>query len=47
MYNRIQDGYVLVRNPMYIHQISKIDLTPEIIDGIVFWTKIQHLCYRG
>lgn len=39
LFNRIQDGYVLVRNPMNIHQISKINLAPDIIDGIVFWTK--------
>lgn len=39
LYNRIQEEYVLVRNPMNIHQISKINLVPEIIDGIVFWTK--------
>ncbi|MFT4104401.1 MAG: DUF1848 domain-containing protein [Lacrimispora sp.] len=38
-YNRIQEGYVLVRNPMNIHQISKINLSPDIVDGIVFWTK--------
>lgn len=38
-YNRIKDGYVLVRNPMSIHQISKINLSPEVVDGIVFWTK--------
>ncbi len=24
---------------MNIHQISKISLTPEVVDGIVFWTK--------
>lgn len=39
LYNRIQEGYVLVRNPMNPHQISRIDLAPEMIDGIVFWTK--------
>jgi len=39
LYNRIQEGYVLVRNPMNIHQISIINLEPENIDGIVFWTK--------
>lgn len=38
-YNRIKEGYVLVRNPMNIHQISKISLSPDVIDGIVFWTK--------
>ena len=37
--NRIQEGYVCVRNPMNIHQISQIALTPDVVDGIVFWTK--------
>lgn len=37
--NRIREGYVLVRNPMNAHQISKISLNPDIVDGIVFWTK--------
>lgn len=38
-FNRIQAGYVLVRNPMNAHQVSRIDLRPEVVDGIVFWTK--------
>ena len=38
-FNRIKDGFVYVRNPMNIHQISKISLSPTIVDGIVFWTK--------
>lgn len=38
-YNRIKDGFVYVRNPMNIHQIGQIDLSPQVIDGIVFWTK--------
>ena len=37
--NRIREGYVLVRNPMNYHQISKISLDPGIIDCIVLWTK--------
>ena len=37
--NRIKEKYVYVRNPMNIHQVSKIDLSPEVIDCIVFWTK--------
>ncbi len=37
--DRIKKGYVLVRNPMNVHQISRINLAPEVIDGIVFWTK--------
>lgn len=38
-FNRIKEGYVYVRNPMNIHQISKISLSPQVVDGIVFWTK--------
>lgn len=38
-YNRIKEGFVCVRNPMNPHQVSRIDLSPEIVDCIVFWTK--------
>lgn len=38
-FNRIKEKFVYVRNPMNAHQISKIDLSPEIVDCIVFWTK--------
>ena len=38
-YNRLREGYVLVRNPMNAHQVGKISLSPEVVDGIVFWTK--------
>ena len=38
-YNRIKDGYLYVRNPMNAHQISKIILSPEVVDCMVFWTK--------
>lgn len=38
-YNRIKDGYVLVRNPINIHQVSRISLSPKVVDCIVFWTK--------
>lgn len=38
-FNRIKDGYVCVRNPMNIHQISRVSLDPSVVDGIVFWTK--------
>lgn len=37
--NRIKEGHVCARNPMNIHQISRIDLSPNVVDGIVFWTK--------
>lgn len=39
MINRLKEKYVLVRNPMNIHQVSKIDLSPSVVDTIVFWTK--------
>lgn len=38
-FNRLKDGYVYVRNPMNPHQISKVSLSPDVVDGIVFWTK--------
>lgn len=38
-FNRIKDGYVYVRNPMNVHQVSKIDINPEMVECIVFWTK--------
>lgn len=39
LFNRLKEEYVLVRNPMNIHQISRINLSPDVVDGIVFWTK--------
>lgn len=39
LYNRIKERFVCVRNPMNPNQISKIDISPEIVDCIVFWTK--------
>ncbi|MCR5060009.1 MAG: DUF1848 domain-containing protein [Saccharofermentans sp.] len=38
-FNRISEGYALSRNPMNAHQISRIPLTPGVVDCIVFWTK--------
>lgn len=38
-YNRIKEGFVLVRNPMNLHQVSRIPLYRDIVDCIVFWTK--------
>lgn len=38
-YNRIKEGFLYVRNPMNAHQISKIILSPDVVDCIVFWTK--------
>lgn len=38
-YNRIKEGFLYVRNPMNAHQVSRINLSPEVVDCIVFWTK--------
>ena len=38
-FNRLKEGFVLVRNPMNIHQVSRVTLSPEVIDCIVFWSK--------
>lgn len=38
-FRRLKEGYVCVRNPMNPHQVSHVSLSPEVVDGIVFWTK--------
>ena len=38
-YNRIKEGFACVRNPMNPRQVSRIDLSPQAVDCIVFWTK--------
>lgn len=38
-FNRLQAGYVLVRNPMNPHQVSQVSLSPDVVDAFVFWTK--------
>lgn len=37
--NRLKERYVLVRNPMSYHSVGKVDLSPQVVDCIVFWTK--------
>ncbi len=37
--DRIKAGYCCVQNPMNPRQISRIDLSPQVVDCIVFWTK--------
>lgn len=36
---RVQQGYVLVRNPRNPHRIMRISLSTDVVDGMVFWTK--------
>lgn len=38
-YNRIQEGYVCVRNPYYPSQVQRFRLSPEVVDCLVFCTK--------
>ena len=38
-FRRLREGFVLVRNPMNHRQVSRIRLTPDAVDAIVFWTK--------
>ena len=38
-FNRIKEKYVYVRNPINIRQVSKINLSAEFVDCIVFWSK--------
>lgn len=38
-FNRLREGFSLVRNPMNVHQISQITLTKDVVDCFVFWTK--------
>lgn len=38
-FNRIAEEYVLVRNPVNRHKISRITLNPDVVDGMVFWSK--------
>ena len=38
-FNRIKEGYLYVRNPVNQRQVSKINLSPKVVDCIVFWTK--------
>ena len=38
-YNRIRDGYCTVPNPFNANQVSFVDLSPDMVDVIVFWTR--------
>lgn len=43
--NRLQAGYVLVRNPFNPLQVSRVALDPGVVDCLVFWTN-SHLHSR-
>lgn len=37
--NRLRSGFVMARNPMNPAQVSRMTLSPETVEAIVFWTK--------
>ena len=37
--NRLKEGYAYVRNPVQTNIVYEVELTPETVDCIVFWTK--------
>lgn len=37
--NRLKEGFVYIRNPFNVHQISKVNLSSDKIECIIFWTK--------
>lgn len=39
LFKRIEQGYLYVRNPYNPNQISRVDLSPSVVDCIVFVTK--------
>ena len=43
--NRIDAGYLLVRNPRNAHQIKEVSLKPDDVDVIVFWTRNSRNTY--
>jgi len=38
-FQRLKEGYALVRTPYRPHSIQRISLSPDVVDGFVFWTK--------
>lgn len=38
-FNRLKAGYACARNPMNPRQVSRVSLSPDVVDAIVFWTK--------
>lgn len=38
-YERVKEGYVLVRNPYYPTQVTRYRINPDVVDALVFCTK--------
>lgn len=39
MENRMREGFLLVANPRNSKQVRRVDVSPDEVDAIVFWTK--------
>ena len=39
MARRVSEGFACVRNPMNPRQVSRVSLSPAVVDCIVFWSK--------
>ena len=37
--NRLKEGYALIPNPRAPQRLGRVELSPQIVDCIVFWTK--------
>lgn len=38
-FHRLRAGFAYVRNPRNPRRIAKVSLSPDVVDGIIFWTK--------
>ena len=38
-FHRLKEGFLYVRNPVNPRQVSRVSLSPDVVDCIVFWTK--------
>ena len=38
-FHRLREGYAVTRNPMNPKQLRRVELTPDTVDGFVFWSK--------
>lgn len=46
-YNRIREGFVLVRNPYNPEQVTRYRLNPDVVDCLAFCTRTRSLCWSA
>lgn len=37
--DKIRKGELLIRNPLFYHQVSQVELNSELVECIIFWTR--------